>query len=101
RRGDARQRSAVKRIQRRDNFVAAFAVAKLARQLEQSLIGFRAAVAEKHFTGREQVDQRLSQASLRFCVIKVRDVDEFFGLFDQRFGDLRMRVAETTDQKST
>src|SRR5206468_9245353 len=95
RRGQARQRSAMKRIERGDDFVAAFVVAELARQFEQSFVRLRAAVAEKEFARSEQIDQCFSQAALRLRVIKIRDMNEFARLFQQRLGDGRVRVAET------
>jgi hypothetical protein len=45
--GDARQRAAMKGICRRDDLKTAFVVAEFARELEQSFVRLRAAVAKK------------------------------------------------------
>src|SRR5437870_12227875 len=82
----ASEGSAVKRIEGGDDFVAAFVVAELARQLEQSFVRFGAAVAEEHLARSEQIDECFGQASLRLGVIKIRDVDEVARLFEQRLG---------------
>jgi hypothetical protein len=47
--GNARQRAAVKRIRRRENFEPALVVAKFPRQLIQTFIRLRAAVGKKAF----------------------------------------------------
>src|SRR6266516_6537326 len=100
RRGQARQRSAVKRIEGGDDFVAAFVVTELARQLEQSFVRLRAAVAEKQFARSEQIDQGFGQAPLRLRVIKIRNMNDFARLFQQRLGDGRVRVAETAHRNA-
>ena len=92
--GDAGQRASVKGICRRQNFKPAFVMAEFPRQLEQAFVGFRAAVGEKTFAGADAFDEFSGQPALRFGEIKVRDVDQFPRLLDQRLGDGRMRVAE-------
>ena len=88
----------MKGVLRGDNFVAALGVAEPAGQFEQSLVCLRAAVAKKDLSRRNQIDQRLGQASLRFGVIKVRDVNQFARLLDERSRNFRMGVAEATNR---
>ena len=51
-------------------------------------------LAEKNLARADAFDEFGGQPSLRFGEIKIRDVDEFFGLLDERLGDGRVRVAE-------
>ena len=94
-RGNARQRASVKGIRRRQDFKPAFGVTELARELEQAFVGFRTAVGKKTFARADALDELGGEPALRLGEIQVRDVDEFFGLFDERLGDGRVRVAET------
>ena len=92
--GDAGERPSVKGIRRGQNFKPAFVMAEFPRQLEQAFVRLRAAVAEKNFAGADAFDEFGGQPALRLGEIKIRDVDEFFGLLDERLGDGRVRVAE-------
>ena len=94
-RGNAGQCASVKRIRRRQNFKPAFIVAELAGEFEQAFVGLRAAVGKKAFARADALDQLGGEPALRFGEIQVRDVNEFFGLLDERLGDGRVRVAET------
>ena len=76
--GNARQRAAVKGIDRRENFKTALVMAEFARELEKPFICLRPAVAEKNFAGADAFDQLGGQPALRFGEIKIRDVDQFF-----------------------
>ena len=96
--GNARQRPAVKGIGRGQNFKPAFVVAEFARELEQAFVRLRAAVAEKNFARADAFHDFGGQPALRLGEIKIRDVDQFFRLLDERLGDGRMRVAEAIDR---
>ena len=93
--GDTGQCASVKGIRCRQNFKPAFVVAEFAGELEQALVGLRATVGKKAFARAEALDEFGGEPALRLGEIKVRDVDEFFGLFDERPGDGRVRVAKT------
>ncbi len=62
--GNARERAPVKRIERGENFEASLVVAKLAGELEQSLIRLAAAVAEKNFARPQMSDETGGQPAL-------------------------------------
>ncbi len=96
--GNSRQRPAMKRVEGGDDFKAAFVVPEFARQFEQALVGFAAAIAEKTFARANQIDQHLRQPALRLVVIKIRQVDELARLLQQRLGDCRMCVAKAVDR---
>ena len=92
--GDAGERPAVKGIRRGQNFKPAFVVAEFPRELEQAFVRLRAAVAEKNFARADAFDDFGGEPALRLGEIQIGNVDEFFGLLDERLGDGRMRVAE-------
>jgi hypothetical protein len=95
--GDPREGAAVKRIDRRQDFEAAFAMAELARQFEQAFIDFDAAVAKETFARANELDQRAGQFTLTFMVIKIGAMGEFGGLLGEDLGDRRVRMAEAVD----
>src|SRR5258706_11874017 len=70
-RGNASQGPSVERMGGRNNLEAALVMTKLASQLEQTFIGFVAAVAEKNFAGANLFNQRLRETALRLVVIKI------------------------------
>ena len=92
--GDAGQRASVKGIRRRQDFKPAFVMAEFPRQLEQAFVGLRAAVGKKTFSRADAFDEFGGEPALRFGEIKIRDVDQFPRLLDERLGDGRVRVAE-------
>jgi len=49
---------------------------------------------KKNFSSADAFYQFSRKPSLWFGEIQIRDVDQFFGLLDERVGDGRMRVAE-------
>ncbi len=94
--GNARERASVKGIRRRQNFKPAFVVAEFARELEQAFVRLRAAVAEKNFARADAFHNFGGEPALRLGEIQIGNVNQFFRLLDERLGDGRMRVAETT-----
>ena len=95
--GDAGERAAVKRIERGEDFEAAFVVPELAGELVKSFVRLRAAVAKKHLAGRQAFDDLLRQPALRLVIIKVRDMEELARLLRERVRNLGVRVAERAD----
>src|SRR5690606_3757631 len=73
---------------------ATFVVAEFSREFEQTFVRFAAAVAEENFSRADGVHELFRETALRFVKIKVRGVNEFSRLLDERFGDCGMRVAE-------
>ena len=73
-------------------------MAELARELVETLVRLRAGVAEEHLARREVPDDLLRQPALRLVVVKVRDVNHPLRLFDERLGDLRVRMTERADR---
>jgi hypothetical protein len=67
----------MKGIHRRQNFKTAFVVAEFPRELEQALVGFRAAVGKKAFARADALDEFSGQPALRLGEIQVRDVNLF------------------------
>src|SRR6185312_9576518 len=78
----------------RQDFESSFVMAEFARQLEQTFVRLRAAVAEKYLPRRDEIHDRLRQAPLRLVIIKIRDMHQLARLLNQRFGDRRVRVPE-------
>ena len=70
-------------------------MAELAGELEQAFVGLRATIGKKTFARADALDEFGGEPALRLGEIKVRDVDEFARLFDERLGDGRVSVAET------
>src|SRR5215204_7194944 len=68
---------------------------ELARELEEAFVGLGAAVAEEHFARGQRLDDLLREPPLGFVIVKVGNVDDFPGLLDEGFGDLRIGVTET------
>jgi ABC-type multidrug transport system fused ATPase/permease subunit len=68
-RGDAGKGAAMKRVDGGDHFETAFVMAKLARELEEALIGFGPTVAEEDLSRSDQFHDRLSEAALRLVII--------------------------------
>ncbi len=62
-------------------------MAKLACDLEQTFIRFRAAVGKKNFAHADALHEFSREPALWLGEIKIRDVDEFLGLLDERFDD--------------
>ncbi len=99
--GEGRHRPAMERIERGDDFVpartatAAGSVAEFPRQLDQRLVGFRAAVAEKDLARPGQPDDPLRQPPLPFVVIEIGAVNQHLGLLREGFPDCGVRMAET------
>ena len=67
---------------------------EFAREFEEPFVRLRAAVAEKHFAGRDEIHDGFSEASLRLVIIKIGDMHQLARLLNQRLGDGWMRVAE-------
>ena len=66
----------------------------LARELDRGLVGFRAGVAEEHPVRERRLAQLLREAHHRLREVEIADVPEPAGLLGQRFGELRVSVAE-------
>ena len=92
--GNAGECPAMKGIGRGQNFKPALVMAEFPRQFVKPFICLRAAVGEKAFARANALDDFSGQPSLRLGEIQIRDVDQLFGLLDERLGDGRMRVAE-------
>ena len=69
-------------------------MAKFSRELIQTFVGLGAAVAKKNFSRRDEIHDGLREPSLRFVIIKIRDMHQLARLLDERLGDGRMRVAK-------
>jgi hypothetical protein len=81
----------------RQDFEPAFFMAEFSHKLIKPLVRLRAAVAKENLAVAKALDELGGKSALRFREIKVGDVDEFFGLFDERFGDGGMAVAQAGD----
>ena len=66
----------MKGVLRGQDLEPALVVAKLTGQLEETFVGFAAAVREKHLARSEVQDDALGEASLGFVVVKVRDMHQ-------------------------
>ena len=91
---DAKGQTPVRRDERRpfgrvvdDGLVAT-------RELERTLVGLAARVAEEHAVGERVIDDRLRREDLLLVVVEVRDVDEARELRRDPLGEGRMGVAE-------
>ena len=82
----------------RQDFEPAFVMAEFSHQLVKSLVRLRAAVAKENLAAAKALDEFGGEPALRFGEIKIGDVDEFFGLFDECIGDGGMGVAQTRDR---
>ena len=69
--GDARERAAVKGIERGDDLETPFVVAEASCKFEQSFVRLAAAVAEKNFSRRKVPHDVLREAALRLVVIQI------------------------------
>ena len=69
RRGQARQRSAMKRVDGGDDFVATRLMPKFSPKLEQAFIRLRAAIAEKDSPRRDKIDNPFREPSLELIII--------------------------------
>src|SRR5581483_6551671 len=86
-RRNSRERAAMKRIRRGNDFESLRVLPDLAREFEQTFVRFRAAVAKENATRRDKIDNAFRQTSLRFCIIEVRNVNEFPRLLVQCIGN--------------
>src|ERR1051326_1843075 len=77
-----------------DNLQTALVMGEFVRLFEQAFVGLATAVAEEAFARSNEVDEGLSEASLGFVIIIVRDVNELARLIDECLGNGRMRMAE-------
>ncbi len=68
---------------------------EFSRQLEQTLVGLRAAVGKEAFARAEASDDFRREPALRFGEIQIGNVNQLPGLLDEGLGDGRMRVAQT------
>ena len=96
-RRNGRQGPPVERVEGGENFEPAFFMSEFPGQFEQAFVGFGPAVAEKDLAGRDQVDERLSQAALGFVVVQVGDVHQLARLLHEGIGDGGMGVAQGRD----
>ena len=88
RRRDSSERPAMKRIMRRNDFESPGIMSHLARELEQSFVRLRAAVAKKDAARRDKIDHALRQPALQFIIIEIRNVNELPRLRVQRVSSL-------------
>ena len=95
--GNPRERAPVEGIEGGDDFEPAFVVPEFSRQLEESFVGFRSAVAKKAAPGPDQFDQLLSEPPLRLIIIEIGNVQELTGLLDERGGDLGVGMPKGAD----
>ena len=82
----------------RQDFVASLVVSEFSGQFVKSFVCFRAAVAKKAASRRDQPNECFREQCLRFCEIKVRDMEELPRLLEQRVGDFRIRMTEGADR---
>ena len=94
---DGEQGTTMETVGSRDDLVlvrAKTVMSDAPRQLERSLVGLGAGVAEEHALGKGRLDQFLAQAQGRLVGEHVGDVPEDVGLLGQRGDQRRVAVAE-------
>ena len=84
---DAREGAAMEGAESGEDFELTFLMATQPREFVERLVGFRAAVAEKHFAAAAGVrHQFLGEQSLRLSVIQIGNMRELAGLLGEGGG---------------